>query len=253
MSITPTQHPSGNMARHVQASPRAAPPAARTENSWSRHGGVQSARTGSDSMQLVMQTICGKDRKRGLYLWGPTAENYRKMHDALLECHIFVDKDDDIDKHPLLDFNTILFTEADIDEVVAWWAADTKSKIALTQEGRQKIWKNFVKFIHDWGLVAIKPADLKSKAGGPFCRGFIFRKEAWNSFGYRLAKGGRKGKVSRALKDKYHEITALSINKGKLYRLSCVSPNTRWGAAHPARSLPRARVLPRPAHAAVRP
>ena len=43
--------------------------------------------------------------------------------------------------------------------------------------------------------------------------------------------------------EKYHEIIALSINKGKLYRLSCVSPNTRWGAAHLARSS-SARVLP---------
>ena len=159
-------------------------------------------------MRLVMQTICGMDSPSGLYLWEPTAENCRKMLNAVLECNILVEQDDDIDEHPLLDFNTILFTEADIDEVVAWWAADTKSKIALTQEGRQKIWKNFVKFIHDWGLVAIKPADLKSKTGGPFCRGFIFRKEAWNSFGYRLAKGGRLAKVSPALKDKYHEIIA---------------------------------------------
>ena len=159
-------------------------------------------------MRLVMQTICGIDSLSGLCRWQPTAENLRKMYNAVFECHIFVDKDDDIDEHPLLDFNTILFTEADIDKVVAWWAADTKSKISLTQEGRQKIWKHFVKFIHDWGLVAIKPADLKSKAGEPFCRGFIFRKEAWNSFGYRLAKGGRLAKVSRALKDKYHEIIA---------------------------------------------
>merc|ERR1711951_111109 len=29
--------------------------------------------------------------------------------------------------------------------------------------------------------------------------------------------------------EKYHEIIALSINKGKLFRLSCVSPNARWG------------------------
>lgn len=52
--------------------------------------------------------------------------------------------------------------------------------------------------IHDWAFLAIKPADLKSKAGGPFSRGFIFR----------LAKGGRLAKGSGELKVRYHEIIA---------------------------------------------
>ena len=160
-------------------------------------------------MQHVMQVIVGMDVDRRFYLWEPTADNYRKMHDALRECDILVANDADVDRHPRLDFNKILFTSADVTNVVAWWAARTKSKIPMSDDGVKKIWRHFIKFLHDWGFVAMKSADLRAE--GRFCRGFIFLDEAWNTFGYRITRGGRVATVPRNLKDRYDEITAARL------------------------------------------
>ena len=179
----------------------------RTENDWSRHGGNFSRRAGEDNMQTVMQTIVGADAETGLYQFEPTLKNHGRMYDAVLECNIFIKQDDSCAQHPVLDFNKMLFTAADIQQVAAWWKTRSNSSTPLSVTGIKKLWKKFTQFIHDWGFVAIPQRDLRAE--GSFCSGFAHRNEAWNAFGYRLVQGGRTDRVPAALRARYDEIVAL--------------------------------------------
>jgi len=197
--VSPTDFNDGAAAAQTSAP--------RTQNSWSRHGGNFSRRTGSDNMQTVMQTIVGMDAESGLYLFEPTPNNLERLSNLVLECNISVKNDKSCDKHPVLDFNKMLFTADDIEQVAAWWKAKSNSSTPLSGSGIKKLWKKATQFIHDWGLVAIPQSDLRAE--GPFCSGFVHRNQAWNAFGYRLAQGGRTDRVPAALRARYDEIIAL--------------------------------------------
>ena len=167
-----------------------------SKNEWSRGGGKRSQREGADNMRAVMQAIHPADAS-GLHPWEPTKSNHNKLLTAVNNFRVH--NDPDVVMHPQLPFNKMLFTKENQEELAMRWKDITNSKL----DEIPKLWKQFTKFINDWGFVAIRPSDLMMEG---FRFGFKFRKEAWNNAGFRLAAAGKAAAVPREVRARYEDV-----------------------------------------------
>jgi len=170
-----------------------------SKNDWSRGGGKRSQREGADNMRTVMQAIHPADSS-GLHPWEPTKKNHNKLLTAVNSFRVH--NDPDVVMHPQLSFNKMLFTKENREELAMRWKDITNSKL----DEIPKLWKQFTKFINDWGFVAIRPPDRMSEG---FRFGFKFRKEAWNNAGFRLAAAGKAAAVPKEVRARFEDVLSV--------------------------------------------